>query len=191
MSLALFKLESFTNAVPAPAAEIAYTRRDLDQAYAEGFAEARAQAEDAELRALGAGLGQLALALADEETRRASLRQEAVEALAPILTQVLDLMAPPLASRRLEEALRAELSRLASRGSALIARVTCSDRLRPMVERCLAEAGLNGIQIDPAPADHIIVTTQGGRIELVPDTIAGDLRALISEIKEDETTWTH
>ena len=105
MSLALFKLESFSNAVAARV-EVTYTQADLDQAFADGVAQASAQAQDDQLRALSASLEQVAAGLAADETRRRQMRQEAVDALAPILHQVLDLMAPPLSSRRLEEALQ-------------------------------------------------------------------------------------
>lgn len=191
MSLAMFRLESFSSAVVDRGAEITFSRQDLDQAYADGFAEAHAQSRDEELRALGDSLDRLAASLADDDGRRNRMRQEAVEALAPILTQILDVMAPPLASRRLEEALRAELDRLAQRSSTLTARITCSDRLRPLVERCLEHGGIAGIEIDAAPADRIIVSVAGGRIELAPEDIAIQIRALVNEIKEDCASWTH
>lgn len=191
MSLAMFKLESFSTALTNRGAVVTFTQEELDQAYADGVADARAQAEDAELRALGAGLDRLAASLAADEARRRALRQEAVEALFPILSQILDLMVPPLASHRLEEALRAELTRLAQHSQPLSARIACSERLRALVERCLTESGLAGIEIDTAPADRIVVTLQGGRIELAPDTIAENIRTLLEEINEDQNQWTH
>ncbi|MBM3603957.1 MAG: hypothetical protein FJX25_04180 [Alphaproteobacteria bacterium] len=187
----MFKLESFSTAVAAREVEETFTRQDLDQAYADGFAQAQALAEDAALRSLIEGLEQLSRSLADDEDRRRSLRQEAVDALAPILTQIVDLMAPPLTSRRLEDALRDELARLAARGTALAAQITCSEPLRALVDRCLADTGLSGITINPSPADQITVSLQGGRIELTPDTIARDIRAVLEELSEDTETWTH
>ncbi|WP_265501948.1 hypothetical protein [Paracoccus beibuensis] len=191
MSLAMFKLESFSTALTDRGAVVTFTQEELDQAYADGVADARAQAEDAELRSLGAGLAQLAESLAADEARRQQLRQDAVDALCPILTQIVDLIAPPASSRRLEEALRAELARLAQRSQPLTARIACSDRLRALVELCVAQAGLDGIEIGAAPTDRILVTLQGGRIEIAPDAIAGDIRALLEEINEDQNQWTH
>ena len=190
MSLALFKLESFSKAVAARV-EVTYTQADLDQAFADGVAQASAQAQDDQLRALSASLEQVAAGLAADETRRRQMRQEAVDALAPILHQVLDLMAPPLASRRLEEALQAELTHLAQRATPVGLCIACSDRLADMVRRCLAQAGLEGIEIAPVPQDLITVSLQGGRIDFTPDSIAGDIRALIAEITQEDSTWTH
>lgn len=191
MSLAMFKLESFSNALTDRGAVVTFAQEDLDQAYADGRADGRAQAEDADLRTLGAGLERLAASLAADESRRQQLRQEAVDALYPLLTQIVDLLAPPSSSRRLEEALRAELTHLAQRSQPVTARIACSDRLRVLVDRCLSDAGLTGIEIEPAASDRIVVTLQGGRIEITPETIAQDIRALLEEINEDQTPWTH
>ena len=187
----MFKLESFSNAVAARRVEVTYSQADLDQAHADGRAEALAEARNADLAALVAGLEQVAAGLAAEEARRREIRQEAVDALAPILHQVLDLMAPPTASRRLEEALHAELTHLAQRTEALTLRIACSDGLRPLAERCLAQAGLDAVVLEPARDDRITVTLQGGRIDFTPDGIADDIRSLIAEISQEDGTWTH
>jgi hypothetical protein len=191
MSFALFKLESFSSAQTDQAPPMIFTQTDMDRAHAEGFAEARAQAVDAHLHALDDSLRQLARTMSDDETRRARLRSDAVQALGPILTQMLDLMAPPAASRRLEDALLGELTRLAQNSTPLVAKITCSDRLRGLVDRCLSQTGVQGVTVTTTPNDVVTVTLQGGRIELKPETIARDIRALISEIAEDDTTWTH
>jgi hypothetical protein len=191
MSLAMFKLESFSTALADQAAPMIFTPLDMDRAHAEGFEEATAQAVDAQLHALDDSLRQLARTMSDDETRRTHLRSQAVQALGPILSQILDLMAPSASSRRLEEALMGELTRLAQESTPLVAQISCSDRLRGLVERCLTQTGLQTVTIAPAPTDTVTVTLQGGRITLDPDTITGDIRALISEITEDDTTWTH
>ena len=84
---------------------------------------------------LNAGLDRLARALADDEARRADLRREAVEALAPILTQILDCLAPAAQSRRLEEALTEELLRLSRAAPPLRASIACGPSLRAMSPR--------------------------------------------------------
>ena len=191
MTLAMFKLESFSNAPVDHAPPMIFTQADLDRAFAEGAEEATLKSQDDQLRALDAALTQLARTMADDETRRARLRSEAVAVLGPILTQIIDLMAPPHASGRLEKALVHELERLAQETTPLIAQITCSDRMRDMVERCLTQTGLQSIAVAPAATDTITVTLEGGRITLDPETITGDIRALIFEITEEDTTWTH
>ena len=81
MTLAMFKLESFSNAAVEQAPPMIFTQADLDRAFAEGAEEATLKAQDDQLRALDAALVQLARTMADDETRRAQIRSEAVQAL--------------------------------------------------------------------------------------------------------------
>jgi hypothetical protein len=196
VTLAVFKLESFSAAVAAQGAALTFSREALDQAFADGLAEGMARQGDEQARTLNAGLDRLARALADDEARRVDLRREAVEALAPILTQILDCLAPAAQSRRLEEALTEELLRLSRAAPPLRASIACGPSLRAMVDRCLADCGLGGIEVTATESDRISLSLQGGRIELEPARLAADIRALLTEINEakpegDETSWTH
>lgn len=191
MTLAMFKLESFSAANAARTPEPLYDQGAVDEAFARGLTEGLARKDDEQLRTLGAGLERLARALADDAMRRAALRDEAVSALAPILEAILDNLMPASESRRIETALRDELGRLAQMAQPLRAKIACGSRLRAMVERCLAEQGLEAIEITEGDSDRISLSLQGGRIEFSPEQVALDIRALISELKEDDTTWTH
>ncbi|WP_207100021.1 hypothetical protein [Paracoccus shandongensis] len=196
MSFAVLKLESFSAAVAAQGAALTFSREALDQAYADGLADGAARQSDEQARTLSAGLERLARALANDEARRAELRREAVEALAPVLAQILDCLAPAAESRRLEAALTAELLRLSRMAPPLRASIACGASLRAMVERCLAECGLEGIDVTESQAERIALSLQGGRIELEPARVAEGIRALIAEINGskpdgDETSWTH
>ena len=196
MTLAVFKLESFSAAVAAQGAALTFSREALDQAYADGLAEGAARQQDEQARTLSAGLDRLARALADDEARRAELRREAVDALAPILAQILDCLAPAAESRRLEGALSAELLRLSRLAPPLRASIACGPSLRALVDRYLAESGLEGIAVTEAESERIALSLQGGRIELEPARVAEGIRALIAEIngpkpEGDEASWTH
>ncbi len=191
MSLAVFKLESFGAAVAAQGGSLTFGREALDQAFADGLAEGMARQQDEQARTLTAGLERLSRALADDEARRAELRREAVAALAPILAQILDCLAPAAQSRRLEAALTEELLRLSRAAPPLRASIACGPSLRAMVERCLADCGLEGIEVTASDAERISLSLQGGRIELDPARVAQDIRALITEINGNETSWTH
>lgn len=188
MSLAVFKLESF--GAPAQGA-LTFGRDAVDQAFADGLAEGMARQQDEQVRTLNAGLDRLARALADDAARRTELRREAVEALAPILAQILDCLAPAGESRRLEAALTEELLRLSRSAPPLRASITCGPSLRAMVDRCLAECGLEGIEVTAGEAERISLSLQGGRIELDPAGVTQDIRRLVAEINGDETSWTH
>lgn len=191
MTLAVFKLESFGAAVAAQGAALTFSREALDQAFADGLAEGMARQQDEQARTLNAGLDRLARALTNDEARRAELRREAVEALAPILAQILDCLVPATESRRLEAALTEELLRLSRAAPPLRASIACGASLRAMVERCLADCGLAGIELTTAESDRISLSLQGGRIELDPARVSEDIRALLTEINGDETSWTH
>lgn len=189
MSLAVFKLESFGAAVQG--AQLALGRAALDQAFADGLAEGLVRQQDEQARTLNAGLERLARALVDDELRRAEIRRDAVEALAPILKPILDCLAPAAQSRRLEEALTQELLRLSHSAPPVRASIACGPSLRAMVDRCLAGRGLEGIEIVESDCDRISLSLQGGRIDLDPARIAEEIRALIAEVTGDETSWTH
>jgi len=190
MTPAMLRLESFSAPLPARPPEDILTRDDLERAFAQGRLQARAEAEDAQLSALTEGLARLADSLTQDEAHRRSLRAEAIAGLAPILHQILDLTAPPQASRRLEAALVAEMERLARDAAPLTARIACSERLHPMVERCLSRAGLSGIAVDTIPDDRVTLSLQGGTTEFAPDDIARTIRALIAEITQEDSAWT-
>lgn len=184
MTLAVLKLESFGTAMTPQGAQAALAREALDQAFADGLAEGAARQQNEQVRTLNAGLDRLARALADDEARRAALRREAVEALGPILARILDCLAPAAESRRLEAALTEELLRLSRMARPLRASIACGPALRGMVERCVADCGLTGIEIAETDAERITLELQGGRIELDPDGVAGDIRRLIAELNE-------
>lgn len=191
MNLASFKLESFSRSdPPVEVAEVTFCRDDLDQAYTDGYAEGKAHAHDAQLQELDAWLSWLATTLIEDDTRRASLRMEAVATLAPILSQILDLIAPVTHSRRLEEALTAELLRLAESAPRLKARIACGPGLRAMVEHCIRTHNLDNLEIAEIAAAKVSITLEGGRIDLIPEKVGQDIAALIAEIKQEAGEWT-
>ena len=191
MSRAVLKLESFGLSSVPREAQPTFSREALDQAYADGLADGLARQQDEQIRTLNVGLDRLARALAEDEARLAGLRREVVEALAPILTQILDCLAPPADSRRLEAALTEELLRLSRRAPPLRATIACGPALRAMVERCLADCGLADIDIAEADSERIALSLQGGRIELDPTDTAGAIRSLIAEINRNDASWTN
>lgn len=191
MSLAMFKLESFTSALAHQGAMVTFTREAVDKAYADGLSEGLARKEDEDIRGLAAGLEQLRLCLRDDQTRRAELRQEAVISLTPILEQMLECLLPAQTSQRLESILKDELLRLSQLATPLRAVISCNARLRETVEKCLSEAGIDEVELIDTQSDKISLSLQGGRVELCPQKIAEDIRHMISELKLEDPTWTH
>ena len=188
MGTALFKLESFA-AIGAGSPAPAYTHDELQQAFADGLAEGQVRAEDADLRSLCAGLDQLRQTLTDDETRRATIRDEAVAALTPILSQILDCLAPAAQSQRLEQALVNELARLAQMAQPLRASITCGPRLHALVQRCITASGISGIEMVETDTDRINLSVQGGQIEFSPMDVRHSIAGLISEL-QDGDAWT-
>lgn len=181
----MFKLESFKPALAGQGAQPVFGKEAVDRAYADGLAEGLARQADEQMRTLVAGLDRMCRALDEDQARRVQMRQEAVAALAPVLEQILDCLAPTAQSRRLEEALNRELLRLSQQARPLSIRIACGPDLRGMVERCLAEHGLEGVELAEAEDGRIGLSLDGGRIELSPERTATEIRALISEIKGD------
>jgi hypothetical protein len=192
LTLTMFKLESFSHpAATVEIAEVSFCRDDVDQAYADGYAAGKSEAYESQAEELARHLSELSQTLAQDDSRRAVLRSEAVATLAPVLSQILDLVVPAGQSRRLEETLNAELIRLASQAPSLRVRIACGPGLRTMVERCLSENGLSGLVIDDIPAAKVNIMLEGGRIEISPEQVAQNLAVLIADIKEEAAEWTH
>ena len=180
MSGSVIKLESFASTTPSAAI---FTVAALEEAYREGYADGRADDRGQDMKALVLQIKALTDGMTDDSTRRAALRDEAVQTLSPILDQMIDALAPSTESARLERALTMELAQLAQRSTPLTCRIECGAADLPMVERCVAESGATGIQIDAKGAAGIRVELQGGRIEFDPGRLAADIRALIAEIQ--------
>lgn len=186
MNQPVIKLESFSPAANMARVAASAARAALDDAYARGLADGRADRQESETVALTAALRELSQQIADHDTQRAALRQEAVTALSPILTAMLDAVAPLGMAQRLEQDLITELSRLAQQTPPMICHITCAPALRTLVERCASEAGLTGIEITEQPLEQSVnVQIAGGHIEFSHDQIVQSVRRLIAEIQED------
>lgn len=192
MSLAMFKLESFSRQPEqiTPGEQV-FSRDAVDQAYMDGYGAGQSETREAQLAELSQGITMLAASLADDEVRRAGLRAEAVALLLPLLSQILDAMAPAGVSQRLEQALAAELARLADRAAPLRARISCGPGLTAMVRDLLDRHGLDTIEIDQSQSAQVVIALEGGRIELDPEQAATEIAALISEITQESASWTH
>ncbi|MBK4214993.1 hypothetical protein JJJ17_03535 [Paracoccus caeni] len=191
MSSAILRLESFATSPRSAAITPGLTTEDLDQAFADGLAEGLARKDDEELRALRAGIERLQESLNEDEARRTELRRDAVRALAPLLTQILDSLASAETSRRLEQTLTLELSRIAQAATPLRATIACSARMRDLVQRCVTESGANGVLISESESDLISLSLQGGHIEFSTEAAGAEIRRLIQEINEEQAVWTH
>lgn len=186
MSLPVIKLESFAPASSMSRVAVAAARAALDEAYERGIADGRIAQRDGETIALTAAMAELAKQLAADELRRNELRQEAVKALAPLLSAVLDAVAPLGTAARLERDLADELARLARQIPPTSCQIACSAEMRPLVERCAAAADLPAVGIVEQPLGQTVrLSLQGGHVEFSQDQIVQSLRRLIAEIQED------
>lgn len=189
MTPSLIKLESFGLSGSTPPQPV-YDQHALDQAYADGLAEGRALESHRQIATLSDELRSMAIALSDDEARRRRLRQEAVRTLGPVLTQIVAALAPAGPPQRLQDALMAELSRLAAQSAPLVCQIRCGARHRATVGRCLEDLGLRDVRILDHPRDEIEVTVEGGRIVLDSARVAAEITALIAEITEETPEWT-
>ncbi|MDO5632027.1 MAG: hypothetical protein Q4G22_09325 [Paracoccus sp. (in: a-proteobacteria)] len=186
MSLSVLKLESFTPVGSMSRVAAAAARAALDEAYQRGVVDGRSAQHNSETAALTAALQEMAQQIAADETRRTELRREAVAALAPILSAMLDAIVPIGTARRLEQDLVGELTRLARQTPPVVCQVACSSEMRPMVERCAADAGMTAIDIIEQPLGQSLhLNLSGGHIEFSQDQVVQSVRRLIAEIQED------
>lgn len=186
MSLASFRLESFSAPQTTPRPEPVFLQADIDQAFSDGLAKGAASTADEQLRHLEAGLSRLTEALRADNDRMIAIRRQAVSALAPVLEALLDGLSPAAQSRRLEEALQLELERLAATPAPLRASITCGTRQVGMVRSCIEAMGLEEIDLIESSEDRINLELHGGRIEISATQISRDIKALLAELRDGE-----
>lgn len=185
MSLTAIKLETFRPAKLQPTPEPTFTLDDLNRARAEGYADAQEQLRTDDIRQLCAGLERLSRSLADEQNLRHQIRTEMTSAFIPLMSGIVDALAPLHASQRIEQALTAELTRLIDEGNPIVARISCNDRLRGRVERCIADADVTGIALDDTESECISLSFANGHIEFSNEKIVREIKEMIDEFSED------
>lgn len=190
MAATALKLESFLTAEAQTTPELLYTREDLEQARSKAFEEGKHHAHQDEVSQLCAGLERLAQSLEDNLKLRNKIRGETVDAIRPLLSGIVETLAPLNASPHIAMALMAELTRLAKDAQPTGMRIACNARLGELVTQCMAKAGLSGIEMDNTEADHISLSFSGGEIEFSNEKIAQDIKEMIAEILENPDAWT-
>lgn len=188
MSSTAIKLEAFIPAKLQPAPEPTFTLDDLNRARAEGYANGDEQARNGDIHQLCAGLERLSQSLADAQSLRHQILTEMSTAFIPLMSGIVDALAPLHASQRIERALSAELTRLTDDENPISARIACNDRLRGMVERCIADADIAGIALDDTVSDCISLSFTGGHIEFSNEKIISEIKNIINELSEDSKT---
>lgn len=183
MASAAIELESFTPDRRRETVQM-FSQEELDNARAEGFSEGRTERENEETEQLRAGLEKLAGALSENDEQATRIRAEAVAVFIPLLSGIVDALAPSAASQRLEQALTEELNRLAREVPPVRAHISCSETLREQVENCITKSGLKQIEVETTATDHVLLSLSGGSIEFSQEKLADQIRELIDEIKE-------
>ena len=185
MASTAIKLEAFIPAKPQSPPEPIFTLDDLNRARAEGYTDGDEQARTGDIHQLCAGLERLSQSLADDQRLRHQIRTEMTSAFIPLMSGIIDALAPLHASQRIERALSAELNRLADNENPISARIACNDRLRGMVERCIADANIAEIALDDTVSDCISLSFTGGHIEFSNEKIISEIKNIINELSED------
>lgn len=183
MTQAIVKLESFAATGLAAAR---FSRQAIEQAYAEGFEDGQADAISHDREKLCADILALSDLLKAEQARRTELHQQAVAALAPILSEIVDCVASAGTPQRLEAQLLDELTQLASQARPLQCKISCPETARSLVQHCIDASGASGIVIEPTPAQTISLKLSGGHIEFDKQAAIQSIRHLIEELTEVE-----
>ncbi len=188
MAPTAIKLEAFMPARLQTTPEPTFTRDDLDHARAEGYADGQQQARNDDIQQLCSALERASQSLGEDQTFRQDVRKEMTAAFIPLISGIVDTLAPLHASQRIERALTAELTRLANEAYPVSLRIASNDKLRDLVKSCIAEAGITGVSLDDAESDRISLSFTGGHIEFSNEKIIHEIKNLIEEIAEDSTT---
>jgi hypothetical protein len=189
MNPAAFKLECFQQA-PRADAVTHYDRRALDRAYQNGLAEGLRQQQHAEFHALLTAIEGLCRSLQEDDSRRSAIQHETVASFAPILTEILGTAFSQGESRRVEQALRHQLTLLIKASPERRLRIFCPEALRPMVDEVLTSLPGAPVEATTAASKGVEIVFEGGRTELSPQRVASQISDILRENLNLETTWT-
>ncbi|WP_347267349.1 hypothetical protein [Paracoccus sp. (in: a-proteobacteria)] len=187
---AALRLESFATSHP-DAAALALSAA-LDEAYRRGHAEGLRDGRDDGREALVQALERLCGDLEAAEINAIGQRQAVLAAVAPILAQIVDALAPTAAVERLCQALTHELAQLARQVPARSLTISCQPALRPEIEACLARAGLAGVRLQEVAPGQAMAELNCGRtrIRFDPAGIVAEMKSILASITAEEHAWT-
>lgn len=150
----------------------------MDQAFHRGYEQGLNDGRELSLDALTAALRELQQqSLASRHLTTDAQRQMA-QTLAPVLSAIIDILAPRACAERLHSALMAELLQLAETALPRKLRIRCTPDLRPDVELCLARLENSAAQIEE-------ITQEEPSVELIADkaAIRFDPQRMVSELQ--------
>lgn len=159
------------------------TEVDLAVSYDRGLAEGMRLAEETTLAMLSGQVQHLqsTLALNDEQARE--IRRQTIQALAPVLQEIVALLAPASRSERITSALRTELDRLVDDASPRTCTITCGPDLGDAVRDSLPpESAYLRVVISDHHQETAEIHCDGGVIRFDDAAMIKGITALINDI---------
>lgn len=183
MIMVNFRLESFSTAAEG-LAEVTH-RQDIDRAFDAGLAEGRALGFSAELRALTEALQAVEQAMSETAAIRAEAERQTLEAVLPLLQEIVTALAAGAEPAGVEAALRDEMLRLVGQAAPPGWHVLSPPAMEAMIRRCARSAGIDAVdlRVDAAITEAEIVLDQG-RSVFSQAQVADRFRDLIAELQE-------
>lgn len=185
MRTAALRLDSFSRA--ASRAGHAIAPAEIEDAFQRGHEKGLHEGRERSLDDLTRQLGALREEIAGAAQRDHARRQEALASLAPVLSAIVDILAPRTAAGRLRDALAAELARLVEHPPAGRVLLRCPEDLRPDVEDCVAQSGLAAV-IEPSLSGGcgVELVASRGTIVFDPMRVADELKSIVNDIMTED-----
>lgn len=186
MKTAALRLDCFTPRTPEAAASALADA--LGDAFRQGHELGLSEGRSASLDAVSQALDDLRHDLAASTETRLGHRREFLAEMAPVLEQIVDLLAPGARAGQLCAALEQELARLAGHSPERAVLIRCPADLRPQITACLARAGSPTARLEELlpGQDMVELTCDQSRTLIDPSRLTLALKAIIAEITAED-----
>lgn len=183
MKSAAIRLDSFSAQFvrPNPGAAV-------DEAFHRGHEKGLNEGREASLDALTAALRELHQQNLATRDLMTDAQREMARTLAPVLSAIIDILAPHASGERLRDALMAELLRLGETTAPRRLRIRCTPDLRPDVELCLARLGGTDARIEETRREvpSVELVADQATISFEPQRVTAELQSIINDIMTED-----
>lgn len=187
MKSAAIRLDSFSAQLTQPNG-----RQALDAAVEEAFHRGHElglnDGREASLDALTAALRDLQQQNLAASHLAADAQREVTRMLAPVLSAIIDTLAPHASAERLQNALMQELMRMGEAALPRQLRIRCTPDLRPDVELCLAQLGSAESQIEEITGEEpsVELIADKATVRFEPQLAIAELKSIVNDIMTED-----
>lgn len=187
MKSAAIRLDSFSEQLTQPKGPQTFDAA-VEEAFHRGHEQGLNDGREVSLDALTAALRDLQQQSLATRHLTTDAQREMAKTLAPVLSAIIDILAPHASAERLQNALMAELLRIGDAAMPRKLRIRCTPDLRPDVELCLARLDSFDAQIEEISHDEpsVELVADKATVRFEPQQAMTELQSIINDIMTED-----